>query len=37
VVNDYVGYVGFGQQYKLSSVGGDDYKQANDLWQFTPY
>ncbi len=37
IVNDYVSYVGFGQQYKKSSVGGDDYKQANDLWQFTPY
>ncbi len=36
VVNDYIGYVGFGQQYKLSSIGGDDFKQANDLWQFTP-
>jgi hypothetical protein len=36
VVNDYIGYVGFGQQYKSSSVGGNDYKQANDLWQFSP-
>ncbi len=37
VVNNYLGYIGFGQQYKLSSVGGEDYKQVNDLWQFLPY
>ncbi len=34
--NDQIALMGFGQQYRKTSVGGDDYRQTNDFWQFRP-
>jgi hypothetical protein len=34
--NNTIAVVGFGQQYRRTSVGGDDYRQTNDCWIFKP-
>jgi hypothetical protein len=34
--NTGTGLIGFGQQHRRTSVGGDDYRQTNDFWAFKP-
>ncbi len=34
--NTGTGFVGFGEQHRRTSVGGDDYLQTNDFWLFRP-
>jgi hypothetical protein len=34
--NTGTGLIGFGQQHRRTSIGGDDYRQTNDFWAFKP-
>jgi len=34
--NSRTAYIGFGQQVRQTSVGGQDYRVVNDFWQFVP-